>query len=153
MTTIEENLDASDLKIGVVVASWNQSVTDRLLQGALERLRELGATDIVVLRVPGALEIPVGARALIETGCQAVVAIGTVVKGVTDHYEIVVKESSNGVARVATDTGVPVANAILAVHEIEDALERSGGGGANKGAEAARAAVITANAISALERL
>lgn len=147
MTEIEGNLDASDLKVGVVVASWNQSITDRLLKGALDRLESLGAAGVTVLRVPGALEIPLGALALAKASCQAVVAIGVIIKGETDHYEIVVRESTSGVSRVALDTGVPIGNAILAVHDIEDALARSGNGGANKGAEAANAAVLTATAL------
>lgn len=150
MTEIEGSLDASDLKVGVVVASWNQAVTDRLLAGALERLEKLGAQDVTVLRVPGALEIPVGALALVNAGCQAVVAIGVVIKGETDHYEIVVRETTSGVSRVALDTGVPIGNAILAVHDIEDALARSGTGDANKGVEAVNAAAMTATALRGL---
>lgn len=148
--TIEGDLDASSLKVGVVVASWNQAITDRLLDGALARLADMGAIDPPVLRVPGALEIPVGAKALIGHGCEAIVAIGTVIKGETDHYEIVVDHSNAGLARLAVDTGIPIGNAILAVHDIEDALSRSGADEANKGAEAATAAVSTANAIRAL---
>ncbi len=150
MTEFEGVLDASDLKVGVVVASWNQSVTDRLLTGALDRLNSLGAVDVTVLRVPGALEIPIGAAALARAGCQAIIAIGVVIKGETDHYEIVVRESTSGVSRVTLDTGVPIGNAILAVHDIDDALARSGPGDANKGAEAAEAAVMTATALRAL---
>jgi 6,7-dimethyl-8-ribityllumazine synthase len=150
VTEIEGVLDASELKIGVVVARWNQTITDRLLTGALDRLKELGADDITVLHVPGALEIPVAAAALAKTGCQAIVAIGVVIKGETDHYEIVVRESTSGVSRVALDTGVPIGNAILAVHDIDDAMARSRLGEANKGAEAADAAVTTATALRAL---
>jgi 6,7-dimethyl-8-ribityllumazine synthase len=87
---------------------------------------------------------------LAKTGCQAIVAIGVVIKGETDHYEIVVRESTSGVSRVAIDTGVPVGNAILAVHDIDDAMARSGTGEANKGAEAADAAVMTATALQQL---
>lgn len=139
MTEIEGVPDASGVRVGVVVASWNQSITDRLLSGALERLKTLGAEDPTVLRVPGALEIPLGAAALAKSGCDAIVAIGVVIKGETDHYEIVVRESTSGVSRVALDTGVPIGNAILAVHDIDDAMARSGLGEANKGAEAADA--------------
>ncbi|HEY5891470.1 MAG TPA: 6,7-dimethyl-8-ribityllumazine synthase, partial [Acidimicrobiia bacterium] len=130
--------------------SWNQSITDRLLSGALDRLKTLGAVDVTVLRVPGALEIPVAAAALARAGCQAIVAIGVVIKGETDHYEIVVRESTSGLSRVALDTGVPIGNAILAVHDIDAALARSGPGEANKGAEAAEAAVMTATALQQL---
>lgn len=152
MIEIEGVLDASSLKVGVVAAQWNQTITDRLLGGALDRLKMLGATDVTVLRVPGALEVPVGAAALVESGCQAVVAIGVVIKGETDHYEIVVRESTSGVSRVALETGIPIGNAILAVHDVDDALARSGTGDANKGVEAADAAVMTATALAQLRK-
>lgn len=150
MREVRGDLDASRLKVGVVVARWNQSVTDRLLEAATTRLTELGASDVVLLRVPGALEIPVGARSLIDTGCNAVVAIGVVIKGETDHYDIVVGQSTAGVSRLSVESGVPIGNAILAVHDVDDALARSGPGDSNKGREAVDAAVETANAIAAL---
>jgi 6,7-dimethyl-8-ribityllumazine synthase len=141
-------MEGAGLHIGVVVANWNRSVTDRLLDGALQALDRMSVDDVTVLRVPGALEIPVGARKLIEAGCDAVVAIGTVVRGETDHYEIVVRESTTGVARLSLETGVPVTNSILAVTEYSQALERASEGPSNKGYEAAEAAVSTAVALS-----
>jgi len=87
---------------------------------------------------------------LTKKGCDGVVAIGTVVKGGTDHYEIVIRESSTGVNRVALDTGVPVGNSILAVHEFVDAVERSEAGEANKGAETVEAVVSMATALREL---
>ena len=148
---LEGSLDGSGLHIGITAARWNQAITDRLVQGATERLEELGVPEVTVLRVPGALELPLGASKLAEAGCDAVVAIGTVVKGETDHYDIVVRESSSGISRVALDTGVPVANAILAVHDYEHALERAGTGDANKGVEAVDAAVRLVTALRELE--
>lgn len=147
--TVEGDLDASGLHVGVAVSTWNRSVTDRLLDGALGRLEAMGA-EVTVLRVPGALELPIAARSLADAGCDAVVAIGTIVRGDTDHYEIVVRESTAGIARVALDTGIPVANAILAVNEYGHAVERAGEGPSNKGFEAAEAAVSTAVALRAL---
>lgn len=144
--------DGSGLHIGIAAARWNQDITDRLVAGAVGRLEALGVTEITVVEVAGALELPIAARALASDGCDAVVAIGTVIKGDTDHYEIVVRESSSGLTRVALDTGVPVANAILAVHEYEHALERAGTGMANKGFEAAEAAVTTITALRRLEK-
>ncbi len=149
---ISGSTDGSGLHIGVAAARWNQGITDRLIQGAVGRLESLGVDEITILEVPGALELPIAARALATKGCNAVVAIGTVIKGDTDHYDIVVRESSAGITRVALDTGVPVTNAILAVHDYQDALERAGAGQANKGYEAADAAVTIANALIALER-
>jgi 6,7-dimethyl-8-ribityllumazine synthase len=147
--TFEGGLDGAGLRVGVAVATWNRSVTDRLLDAALARLEAMGA-EVTVLRVPGALELPVASRALVESGCDAIVAIGTIVRGDTDHYEIVVRESTAGIARVALDSGIPVANAILAVNEFAHAVERAGAGPANKGFEAAEAAVSTAVALKGL---
>jgi len=148
MTRFIEGLpEGAGLHVGVVVANWNRTITDRLLDGALQRLEEMKVTDVTVLRVPGALEIPVGARKLVDAGCDAVVAIGTVVRGDTDHYEIVSRESTAGVARVSLDTGVPVANAILAVTEYAQAMDRAAEGPSNKGYEAAEAAVSTTVAL------
>lgn len=153
MTRIVEGIARGEgLHVGIAAARWNQAITDRLVDGAIERLAELGVEDITLLRVPGALELPLAARKLAEAGCDAVVAIGTVVKGETDHYDIVVKESAHGISRVALDSGIPVANAILAVHDYDLALERAGSGDANKGVEAADAAVATANALRELDR-
>jgi 6,7-dimethyl-8-ribityllumazine synthase len=146
---VEGGLNGSGLEIGIAVATWNRSVTDRLLDAALARLEELGA-GVKVLRVPGALELPIASLALAKAGCDAVVAIGTIVRGDTDHYEIVVRESTAGIARVALEQGIPVTNAILAVNEFAHAVERAGAGPANKGYEAAEAAVSTAVALREL---
>jgi 6,7-dimethyl-8-ribityllumazine synthase len=150
MREVTGSLDATGLRVGVVAARWNQSITDRLLDSVVARLEELGADDVVVLHVPGALEIPVGARALVEDGCDAVVAIGVVIKGETDHYDIVVNQSTSGVSQLALETGVPIGNAILAVHDVADALARAGAGNASKGVEAVDAAIETANAIASI---
>jgi 6,7-dimethyl-8-ribityllumazine synthase len=146
---IEAELDGTDLRVGIAVATWNRSVTDRLLDAAVGRLEALGA-QVTVIRVPGALELPIACKALAEDGCDAVVAIGTVVKGETDHYDIVVRESTSGISRVALDTGVPVTNAILAVTDFGHAMERAGEGPANKGHEAAEAAIAMTRALRGL---
>lgn len=148
--TIEGNLEGEGLHIGIAVASWNAVVTGRLLAGALRRCEESGVSQATVIQVPGALELAVTARALINAGCDAIVAIGTVVKGDTDHYDIVVRESTSSLSRLATDTGVPVAQAVLAVHNVKDALSRAGDGPDNKGYEAAEAAILTATALREL---
>lgn len=135
---------AADLHVGVVVASWNAAVTDRLLEGAVNRLEGLEVGRVTVLKVPGSLELPVGARALAEVGCDAVVALGTIIRGDTDHYKVVVEESARGLTLVSLEKGIPVANGVLAVHDIADAVDRAQLGPANKGHEAASAAVDTA---------
>ncbi len=148
---IDGEESAEGLHIGVAAATWNLAITEKLLEAAVARLEEMDARQITVLRVPGALELPIAARALVESGCDGVVAIGTIIKGDTDHYEIVVRESTAGIASVALDTDVPVANAILAVHQYEDAVERSGPGPSNKGVEATDAVVRTATALRKLK--
>lgn len=148
MTKKVEGVAAGDgMRIGIAVASWNQAINDSMLDAAQKRCEELGVADVTVVRVPGALELPIAAQALARAGHDAVIAIGTIVKGETDHYDIVVRESTAGIAAVALETGVPVANAILAVHEYEHALERAGANEANKGNEAAEAAVLTVTAL------
>lgn len=142
---------SSDTHIGIAVATWNQTITDRLLEGAKSRCGEAGVAKVTILRVPGALELPLGAQALARAGCDAVVAIGVVIKGETDHYDIVVRESASGISRVALDEGIPVANAILAVHDVSLALERSVTGEANKGIEAVDAALAMVSAIQDLD--
>lgn len=138
------------LHIGLAVASWNQAITDRLLAGAKSRCDRLGVSEVTVLRVPGALELPLAAQALADAGCDAVVAIGAVVKGDTDHYDVVVRESSAGISRVALQGELPVTNAILAVHDVDQALARSEEGPGNRAGEAVEAAVVAAVAISRL---
>lgn len=151
-TTIEGNADGRGLHLGIAAAVWNQTITDRLLEGARKRCEQLGVEQLTVLKVPGALELPLAAQALARAGCDAVVAIGAVVRGETDHYEIVVRESAAGISQVALGTGVPVTNAILAVHDFAQAMERAGEGEANKGFEAVDAAVSLARALEELER-
>ena len=143
-------IEGSRLRVGIAVASWNQTITDRLLAGAQKRCEELGV-EHVVSRVPGALELPLAAQALARKGCDAVIAIGVVIKGETDHYEIVARESSSGLTRVGLDTGVPIGNAILAVHTYEQALDRAGDGETNKGVEATDAALAMVSALRDLE--
>ena len=141
---------AASLHVGVVAASWNQSITDRLLEGAVGRLRREGVGTVTILRVPGSLELPVGARGLAQSGCDAVVALGVIVQGETDHYEIVRDESARGLTLLSHDLGIPVANGVLAVRDIDHAVERSRPGSSNKGDEAAAAAVATALALAAV---
>lgn len=144
VTPVEPAEGATLLHVGVVAAEWNPTITDALVEGAIERLRQLGVGKVTLLRVPGSLELGLGARALAGLGCDAVVALGAVVKGDTDHYSVVVTESARALTLVALEAGIPVTNGILAVHDIVDAIERSRAGPANKGDEAAAAAVVTA---------
>ena len=133
--------------VGVAVAEFNGSITERLLDGAVKMLEELDVPTISVVRVPGALELALVADRLLSSGCDAVVAVGAVIKGETDHYDIVANISARGLAEVALRHSKPVGNAVLTVREYEQALERALPGPANKGAEAARAAVETVRAL------
>jgi 6,7-dimethyl-8-ribityllumazine synthase len=133
--------DPANLVIGVAVADFNRAITDRLLDGCLKTLEAEGVGRVRVVRVPGAWELAVAAGHLATAGCAAVVAVGAVIKGETDHYDVIVRESATGIMQASIDTGVPITNAILAVHDYEQALDRSEPGPGNKAAEAARAAV------------
>lgn len=141
---VEAPGNAESLHVGVVVAGWNASITDRLLEGAVSRLEGLGVGRVTVLKVPGSLELAIGAHRLAGAGCDAVVALGAIVKGDTDHYSIVVEESARGITLVSLDHGIPVTNGVLAVHDVADAVDRAQLGPSNKGYEAASAAVDTA---------
>ena len=136
--------DARGLRIAVVRARFHPEVADGLLFGALDALREMGAADeaVTVHDVPGAFELPLAARAGAESRrYDAVVALGAVIRGQTDHYEHIAREASTGLAAVARETGVPVGFGVLTVHDEKQARARSAPGAGNKGAEAARAAV------------
>lgn len=145
-TEIPESRDGTGLSIGIAVASFNDFITQPLLEGALERLEALGVDAVTVLRVAGALELPVAAKQL-TAGHDAVIAIGAVIEGETDHYQHVSEQGTGGLMEVSIVTGVPVANALLTVRDVEHARDRSLAGPSNKGFEAADAAVVAANAI------
>jgi 6,7-dimethyl-8-ribityllumazine synthase len=153
MPEIEGSLDGRGLKVGVVVASFNAFVTGGLLEGARAALAAAGVPDPIVVRVDGSFELPVAARALAEAGCDAVVALGAVIKGETDHYEHVATQAIAGLQQVAVQTGVPVALGVLTARKAEQARARALPGPGNKGAEAAEAAVRAANALRRLRGL
>jgi 6,7-dimethyl-8-ribityllumazine synthase len=140
---LETGRNPGDLTIGIAVATFNQAITDRLLDGAIKALETTGVGRVMILRVAGAWELPVAAAQLARRA-DAVVAIGAVIKGETDHYEVIVNESASGLTRVALDAAKPVTNAVLAAHTLRQALDRSEPGPGNKGAEAAVAAVAAA---------
>ncbi len=147
---IEGSPQAGGLRVGVVMATFNSVITDGLLAGALSALEEANVAEATVVRVPGALEIPLVAQLLARSGFDAVVAIGAVIEGETDHYTHVATEAARGIGQVALETGVPVANSVLTTRRFEHARDRSLPGPANKGYEAARAAVAAANTLRAL---
>jgi 6,7-dimethyl-8-ribityllumazine synthase len=142
-----EAIDAAGLRVGIAVADFNATVTRGLLAGALEAVEAAGAADPTIVQVPGAFELPVVARALVESGYDCVVALGAVILGETDHYHHVATQAAAGLQQVAVETGVPVAFGVLTVQKASQAAERSAPGPANKGAEAAEAAMRTAIAL------
>ena len=142
------SLDGSGLRICVVVSRWNSFVTERLLDGALPALRERGVaeSDIAVVRVPGAFEVPTAAKWAAESGdFDAVVCIGAVIRGETAHFEYVAGGAAGGIGRVSQDTGVPVIFGVLTVDSVDQALSRAGGKDGDKGEESALAAIEMAN--------
>ena len=147
--------DGHGLRVAVLHAAFNATVVQGLLQGALEALREAGVSesDIETFEVPGAFELPVVAGAAARAGrFDAIVALGAVIRGETDHYEHVARAAASGLGAVARETGLPVGFGVLTVRRAEQALRRSAAGPENKGAEAARAAVATACLLRTLER-
>ena len=150
MPEIAGSREGRGLKIGVAVAEFNGFVTVGLLEGARAALAAAGVEDPLVVRVAGSFELPVAARALVEAGCDAVVALGAVIKGETDHYEHVAAAAIAGLQQVAVQTGVPVALGVLTARKAEQARARSRPGPGNKGAEAADAALQAANALRRL---
>ena len=140
-------------RFAVLASRWNPRITDTLVDGARRTLAGNGvdAADIDVIRVPGAWELPLAARELALAGRHAaLIALGCVVRGDTRHYEHVADLCAEGLARVALDSGIPVANGVLAVEQLEDAEKRAGGSHGNKGEEAALAALEMASLITAL---
>ncbi len=142
---VRGELDASNLRIGVVRSLFNRPVTDGLLGGAMEILDEAGARDVTTVDVEGAFEVPIVAQRLAHEGYDAVVALGAVIEGQTDHYEHIAGRTSEGIMRVMLDTGVPISFGILTVTDPDHAIARSAPSEKNKGREAANAAIRTAN--------
>jgi 6,7-dimethyl-8-ribityllumazine synthase len=139
-------VEGAGLRVGVVAARFNGEIVDRLLEGAIAALDGAGVApgDRVVVRVPGAWEIPVALETLAATGgWHALVALGAVVRGDTPHFDYVAGECSRGVMDVALRHRLPVGFGVLTCDDREQALARAGGAAGNKGAEAARAALET----------
>lgn len=141
---IEGSLNGAGMRIAVVVARFNSLVTDRLLDGALDALRRYGVADddVLVVRVPGSVEIPVVAKRLAASGkYDAVVGLGAIVKGGTTHDQYVAAIATNGIASASLETGHPVVFGVLTCDTMEQALDRAGGKAGNKGFDAAVTAI------------
>jgi 6,7-dimethyl-8-ribityllumazine synthase len=153
---LEGQLSAQGLKVALVLSRFNSFITDRLLEGALDALLRHGGEEknMVVVRTPGAFELPLAAKKLAESGrFDAVVALGAIIRGSTPHFEYVAGEAAKGLAQVTLATGVPVAFGVLTCDTIEQAVERAGTKSGNKGFDAALTAMEMANLLKELDRI
>ena len=144
--TFHGSLDAGGLRIGLIVSRFNEFITEQLAKGALEVLAQRGCPEenISIAKVPGAWELPVVAKHM-AAGCDAMIAIGAVVRGDTPHFEYVAGGAAEGLSRVSLETGVPIAFGVLTTNDMQQAMDRAGGKSGNKGAEAAEVAIELAN--------
>jgi 6,7-dimethyl-8-ribityllumazine synthase len=134
--------DATAFRFAVIVARFNETITDSLRDAAAAALKEAGASSVQILAVPGAFEIPQAARAAAESGrFDAIVCLGCIVRGETPHFEYIASAVAHGITDAAGDTGVPMAFGVLTTDTVEQAAARSGPGADNKGREAAAAAI------------
>ncbi|RPF42585.1 6,7-dimethyl-8-ribityllumazine synthase [Thermodesulfitimonas autotrophica] len=144
----EGHLVGEGLKFGIVVGRFNEFITQKLLGGALDALYRHGVSEenVAVAWVPGAFEIPVVAKRLAQSGdYDAVICLGTVIRGATPHFEYVAGEMAKGIARVGLETGVPVIFGVITADTLEQAIERAGSKAGNKGFAAAMSAIEMAN--------
>jgi len=147
-------LDGKGLRIGLVVSRFNDFICERLQQGAIDCLLRHGVAedDLTVARVPGAMEIPVTAQRMARSGrYDAIICVGCVIRGETAHYDQVCAEVTRGVGSAALDSGLPVTFGVLTVDNLQQALERAGAKGSNKGWDAALAAIEMVSLFKAME--
>jgi 6,7-dimethyl-8-ribityllumazine synthase len=137
-------IDASGIKVSIVVTSWHEEITNGLLSGAERALKAAGNTDYKVIRVPGAFELPLGAQMAIKNGAEVVIALGVVIQGDTPHFDYVCDAATSGLTRVQLDSSVPIGFGLLTVASEQQALDRAGLSGSkeDKGAEAVEAAIM-----------
>ena len=142
--TIEGTFQNADARYAIAVGRFNSFVVESLLSGALDALKRHGVSDsnITIIRVPGAWELPLIAKKLVATGkYDAIIALGAVIRGGTPHFDFVAGECAKGLGVVSLDSGLPISFGVLTVDSIEQAIERSGTKAGNKGADAAMVAI------------
>ena len=155
MKTFEGKLVSEDIKVGIIVARFNEFINSKLLCGALDPLtrHELKEENIQVAWVPGAFEIPLIASKMAESGkYDAVICLGAVIRGSTSHYDYVCSEVSKGIASVSLKSGIPVMFGVLTTENIEQAIERAGSKAGNKGSECAQGAIEMVNLIREIQK-
>ena len=156
LKTIEGDLQVRGARFALVVSRFNGFIVEALLSGAVDTLLRHGARqdDLQVVRVPGAFEMPPVVRRLAEGGfCDAVIALGAVIRGATPHFDYVSAEVSKGVAAASMETGMPIIFGVVTTDTLEQAIERAGSKAGNKGWDAALAAVEMANLMGAVEKI
>lgn len=149
----EGQLVADGLKIGIVASRFNEFISNKLLEGAIDGLKRHGVADedIAVAWVPGAFEIPMVAKKMAKSGnYDAIICVGAVIRGSTPHFDYVAGEVSKGVAQVGLKTGVPTIFGVITTENIEQAIERAGTKSGNKGFEAAEGAIEMANLLKSM---
>ncbi len=152
---LESNLLAEGKKFAIIVGRFNDFITERLVAGAVDALVRTGArdTDISIVKVPGAFEIPLIAKKMVEKNqYNAVICLGAVIRGATSHFDYVSAEVTKGVAMVGLESGTPVIFGVITTDTIEQAIERAGTKAGNKGWSAAMAAVEMANLIEVVDQ-
>ncbi|HEY3739697.1 MAG TPA: 6,7-dimethyl-8-ribityllumazine synthase [Bryobacteraceae bacterium] len=145
---IEGNLDAKGLRFAIAVARFNNFITSKLLEGALDGLKRHGAdlATIPIAHVPGSWELPVAVKALAETKqYDAIIALGAVIRGDTPHFDYVAGHAASGLAQVQADSGIPIAFGVLTTNTVEQAVDRAGAKSGNKGFDAALTAIEMCN--------
>ncbi|MCL0037550.1 6,7-dimethyl-8-ribityllumazine synthase [Thermodesulfovibrionales bacterium] len=153
MKVIEGELRADGLRFGIVASRFNDFITSRLLEGAIDALIRHGAKmdDIEIVKVPGSFEIPLAAKKMALKGVyNAVICLGTVIRGATPHFEYVAAEVSKGIASASLETGFPIAFGVITADTIEQAIERAGSKTGNKGWDAAITAIEMAQVLKRL---
>lgn len=151
MKTYSANLLAKDLKFGIVVSRWHDLVNNRLLDGAVDCIIRHGGSEenIEIAYVPGSFEIPLMTKKMAESKkYNAVICIGTVIRGQTLHFDLIAQEAIKGIAQISLQIGIPVSLGILTTDNLDQAFERAGSKQGNKGAEAALSAIEMANLLS-----
>jgi 6,7-dimethyl-8-ribityllumazine synthase len=146
-TIVEGHLNASGLKFAIIISRFNSIITDRLLAGALDALARTGASeDIEIVKVPGSWELPVVARELAnQKRHDGIICLSAVIRGDTPHHEYIASEAAKGLAQASLSTGVPIAFGVLTCDTLEQAIDRAGAKGGNKGFDAAMSAVEMGN--------
>ena len=150
---IEGALRAEGLRFAIVASRWNDLIVSRLVGGAQEALRRLGANEnhTVTVRVPGSFEIPLVAKKLAMSGkYDAIICVGAIIRGETPHYDYLAADVTKGISAVALETGVPMAYGVITADTVEQALDRAGVKAGNKGFEAAMTAIEMANLLKEL---